>query len=214
MRHGSSLYHAGFPPYMARSPGERDRRESAAVIRLAAQAGAAVAEEVAVLGAGVVGQHLDRGEPEPFELVGDIAAEIEAPARLALRVAVGAEVAAVRRILGDEGRGEFRSDLVGVAGRCRGRWRRGCAAAARRASPSPRRSPPARRPIAPRQPAWAAPITPASASANSTGAQSAVRMPSAMPRVRVTMASAFGAVAGRPGLVDHGHGRRCGPGRR
>ena len=37
---------------------------------------------------------------------------------------------------------------------------------------------PARPASAPFQPAWAAPITPASASANSTGAQSAVRMPS------------------------------------
>ena len=39
---------------------------------------------------------------------------------------------------------------------------------------------------APRQPAWAAPITRASASANSTGAQSAVRMPSSTPGVAVT----------------------------
>ena len=35
---------------------------------------------------------------------------------------------------------------------------------------------------APRQPAWAAPMTPACGSANRTGPQSAVVMPSAMPR--------------------------------
>jgi hypothetical protein len=40
--------------------------------------------------------------------------------------------------------------------------------------------------------AWAAPTTRASASAKSTGAQSAVRMPSATPGARVTMASTFG----------------------
>ena len=36
-------------------------------------------------------------------------------------------------------------------------------------------------PRAPFQPAWAAPITPAAGSANNTGTQSAVRMPSARP---------------------------------
>ncbi len=51
-----------------------------------------------------------------------------------------------------------------------------------------------RRPVkAPRQPAWAAPITPAAASANSTGAQSAASTPRAIPGRVVTMASAFGA---------------------
>ena len=44
-------------------------------------------------------------------------------------------------------------------------------------------------PSAPFQPAWAAPITPALASANSTGAQSAVRMPSTTPGMAVTMPS-------------------------
>ena len=46
---------------------------------------------------------------------------------------------------------------------------------------------------APRQPAWAAPITPASRSASSTGTQSAVRMASARPGVAVAMASTRGA---------------------
>ena len=45
---------------------------------------------------------------------------------------------------------------------------------------------------APRQPAWAAPTTPASASASSTGAQSAVRMPSSRSGRSVTIASACG----------------------
>ena len=45
---------------------------------------------------------------------------------------------------------------------------------------------------APRQPAWAAPITRASGSANSTGPQSAVETPMASPGSRVTMASARG----------------------
>ena len=46
--------------------------------------------------------------------------------------------------------------------------------------------------IAPFHPACAAPITRAPASANSTGAQSAVRMPSAMPGVADTSASPSG----------------------
>jgi hypothetical protein len=46
--------------------------------------------------------------------------------------------------------------------------------------------------MAPRQPAWAAATTRACGSANSTGAQSAVSTPSAMPGVAVTMASARG----------------------
>ena len=45
---------------------------------------------------------------------------------------------------------------------------------------------------APRQPACAAPITPASASANSNGPQSAVDTPIASRGLRVTMASARG----------------------
>ena len=45
---------------------------------------------------------------------------------------------------------------------------------------------------APFQPAWAAPMTRASASANSTGPQSAWLVPSAMPGRRVTRASASG----------------------
>ena len=49
---------------------------------------------------------------------------------------------------------------------------------------------------APRHPACAAPITPAVASANSTGAQSAVTIPSAMPGRSVTAASARGPAPG------------------
>ena len=45
---------------------------------------------------------------------------------------------------------------------------------------------------APRQPACAAPITPAAASANNTGTQSAVRMPRATPLVRVASPSTWG----------------------
>ena len=55
---------------------------------------------------------------------------------------------------------------------------------------------------APRQPAWAAATTRACASANSTGAQSAVSTPSAIPGVAVTMASAFGRSSERPRLAD------------
>ncbi len=60
---------------------------------------------------------------------------------------------------------------------------------------------------APRQPAWAAPMTRASPSQKRTGAQSAVRTPMARPGVAVTMASASGALAGLPRLLgDHGIG--------
>ena len=60
---------------------------------------------------------------------------------------------------------------------------------------------------APRQPAWAAPMTPACWSASSTGPQSAVVTPMARPGVRVTMASARGrscAVHGRSIVTDVG----------
>ena len=52
---------------------------------------------------------------------------------------------------------------------------------------------------APRQPAWAAPITPAWLSANSNGPQSAVDTPMASRGVRVTMASARGRASGVQG---------------
>ena len=52
---------------------------------------------------------------------------------------------------------------------------------------------------APRQPAWAAPITPASVSANRIGAQSAVMMPRAMSGRSVTIASARGPSPGAHG---------------
>jgi hypothetical protein len=54
-------------------------------------------------------------------------------------------------------------------------------------------------PMAPFQPACAAPMTPAPPSANSTGAQSAVSTPRARPGSRVTMASASGAASGAQG---------------
>ena len=57
---------------------------------------------------------------------------------------------------------------------------------------------------APFQPAWAAPITRASASANSTGPQSAVETPMAMPGVSVTMRVGLRALAGE-GLADDDH---------
>ena len=61
---------------------------------------------------------------------------------------------------------------------------------------------------APRQPACAAPITRACASANSTGPQSAVEMPMASAGTRVTMASARGRVVlGPRRLRDHDVGR-------
>ena len=57
---------------------------------------------------------------------------------------------------------------------------------------------------APFQPACAAPMTRASASANSTGPQSAVEAPIAMPGRSVTMASAFGrSPAKRFAYDDH-----------
>ncbi len=53
---------------------------------------------------------------------------------------------------------------------------------------------------APRQPAWAAPMTRAAPSHNRTGAQSAVRMPMASPGFAVTMASASGVLPSFHGL--------------
>ena len=50
-----------------------------------------------------------------------------------------------------------------------------------------------------RQPPWAAPITPASASANNTGAQSAASTPSAIPGTFVTVPSARGLSSRRHG---------------
>ena len=52
---------------------------------------------------------------------------------------------------------------------------------------------------APRQPPCAAPMTRASGSANSTGAQSAASTPSAIPGTRVTMPSARGLSSRRHG---------------
>ena len=68
-------------------------------------------------------------------------------------------------------------------------------------------------PMAPFQPAWAAPITPASASANSTGAQSAVWMPSIRPGTLVAMPSPSGWRA-RPSRHPRHEPWRCesGPG--
>ena len=59
-------------------------------------------------------------------------------------------------------------------------------------------------PSAPFQPAWAAPITPARASAMSTGAQSAASTPSATPGRSVTIASALGAPGERPSIRRYG----------
>src|SRR5262249_26978994 len=58
---------------------------------------------------------------------------------------------------------------------------------------------------APRQPAWATPMTPAVSSANRTGPQSAVVTPMASPGTAVTIASARGPSCGRPGraVVTH-----------
>ena len=58
---------------------------------------------------------------------------------------------------------------------------------------------------APRQPAWAAPTTPASASANSTGAQSPVTMPSVDARPVGHHRIGARALAGRPGRGDADH---------
>ena len=52
---------------------------------------------------------------------------------------------------------------------------------------------------APRQPAWAAQMTPAAPSANRTGAQSAVVTPIASPGAAVTIASARGRSCGCQG---------------
>jgi hypothetical protein len=54
---------------------------------------------------------------------------------------------------------------------------------------------------APRQPAWAAPMTRASGSASRTGAQSAVPMPRATPGRVVTMASTRGRAFSGHGFV-------------
>ena len=55
---------------------------------------------------------------------------------------------------------------------------------------------------APFQPAWAAPITPASGSASSTGPQSAASTPRSRPGRSVTRASASGASRVSQGAVD------------
>ena len=72
-------------------------------------------------------------------------------------------------------------DLVARPGRCTARSRRRCVRAARPALPSRQWSASVTPSTAPLQPAWAAPITPASRSASRTGAQSAVTIPSTRP---------------------------------
>src|SRR3546814_441932 len=56
---------------------EHDRRDAAPVVALAPQARAAIAEEAALLGAGVDGDGLDARKAQPSEPGGDIAREIE-----------------------------------------------------------------------------------------------------------------------------------------
>ena len=60
---------------------------------------------------------------------------------------------------------------------------------------------------APRQPPCAAPMIRASGSANSTGAQSAARTPSAIPGAAVTIAVGAGVFLARPGALDCDRGR-------
>src|SRR5437588_412811 len=57
--------------------GQRDGGQAAAVIALAAQTGAPVAEKQILLGGGVVRRLLDRGQAKPRQTLGDITRQIE-----------------------------------------------------------------------------------------------------------------------------------------
>src|SRR3546814_2327058 len=77
-----------------------DGGEAAAVVRLLALAGAAVAEEALVLGAGVAGQRLDGGQAGGHEAPGDVALEVEEEMARPLG---GTEEVGVARVLLQEG---------------------------------------------------------------------------------------------------------------
>ena len=170
---------------VTRSAGQPDQRELAPVGRLAAMRGAAVGEEAGLVGISVEAERLDRADPRRAQARGDVAFEIELP----VARAAGGEEALV---VGGEVLAEARVDLV-----ARLRDRRADRGGDPRRARAPSRSIAATvfsitPPCAPRQPACAAPITPASRSASSTGAQSAVTTPSSRPGRSVTIASARG----------------------
>ncbi len=162
-----------------------------AVVGLAVMGRAAEAEKPAGVGVGAQLEILHAAQAGALEPRGDVAGEIEQGVAGARR---GDEKAGVRAIRGGEAADEVGADFV-VAWRIIGpiaavmcaRFAPSASMASTVASMMPVK--------APRQPACAAPITPAPASANRTGPQSAVVTPMARPRVVVTMASARGRVS-------------------
>ena len=175
-----------------------DDRDLPAIARLAAMRGAAEAVETILVGISVQPHRFDRAHPGGGEAVRDIGFQVE----LRVAGAAGGEEAFVGGVVGLEAALERVIDLVAGARDARADRGADAVALARRALPSPatsrrsrRRARPSTRhaPRRPRRPR---------ASASSTGAQSAVRMPSAIPGRSVTTASACGRRRLVPRLGD------------
>ena len=187
-----------------------DKADLSAVIGLAAMGGAAKAVEAIRVGIGVEARA--RRSPRSRRHAGDARHSPEGR-NGACRPETARRSGRSRHPARGNVRGSPRRPRS-WPGRCTGRSRRECG---RRDAPSSSIAAivasvtPAR---APRQPACAAPMTPASASANSTGAQSAVRMPSSRSGRSVTMASACGPLVLRPGMLDIDDTRANGSGAR
>src|SRR5262245_41393756 len=90
---------------------QHDCRELAAVVALAFEAGAAVAEKACLLGKSVARGALHSGDAGACEPAFDIAAKIEHEMPVAPR---WRKKGGVVGALGEEGRGKLRPDLVGA----------------------------------------------------------------------------------------------------
>ena len=159
--------------------------------------GAAVAEEAVGIGIGVEAERLGAGHAGFGEAGEDIGFEVELVMALAARREEALVAPAPPRRSGGGRRRPPRRLCARSPGRSRRRSGSRSAPRSSIAATVASITPPS----APFQPAWAAPITPASRSASRTGVQSAVRMPSARPGRSVTIASAWRAGVVGPGRV-------------
>ncbi len=157
---------------------------------------AAEAEEAILLRIGVLAQRDDPRDPGSGQAMRDIGLQVEL-VMIGPRP-VGEEALILRRLFGEAAQ-ETGIDLI--AGARDARADRGGDALAAGAKASIASSVASvMPPSAPFHPAWAAPTTPASASANKTGAQSAVRIPSNRPGRFVTSASPCGRTSSSGGV--------------